>query len=293
MGLGGVNSSLYHSDPGMIQTNPALLDSASSKVASLNYYLQPTGIGLSTVRYNHLFPKAGMFSGSVQYQSYGKINGFDQLGNPLDRVSAGEFALAVSYVRSSNNFRFGGTMKFAGSQLAGYHSNAILFDLGGLFVHPNQRWTVGLSILNLGFVTSRFSESSVVELPFDVRIGTSIKPEHMPMRFSITFNNLAKWDLMQPDEVSPGQNTFLDNTFRHIVFGAEILFSKNVHALVGYNHLRRQELKLDSAPGFSGFSVGAVIDVKNIDFVYAYGGYHSAGNSHSFSLNVNLSEMIK
>lgn len=292
-GLGGVNASLSDSDPGMIQGNPSLLDSSFASTGSVNYFLMPTGIGLSTVRYNHLFAKAGLFSASVQYQSYGKIDAYDAVGNPIGRASAGEFAVAISHVRQSNNFRFGGTMKFAGSQLAGYHSNALLFDAGALFVHPNKRWTVALSMLNFGFITNKFSKSSTVDVPFDIRLGTTIKPEHMPIRFSLTLHQLHNWDLIQPDEVVPGKNTFLDNTFRHVVFGAEILFSKNIHGLIGYNHLRRQELKLESAPGFSGFSVGAVIDIKNIDFAYAFGGYHTAGSSHSFSLNANISELIK
>jgi hypothetical protein len=290
-GLGGVNNSLYQNDINLVLVNPALLDSSQHMMASVNYGLLPVGVGLSGVTYAQSFEKLGTFAAGLQYLSYGKISSYDDRGIYIGEVKSSDFAVSISHARQANNFRLGATIKFVGSQLAGYHSNAILFDAGALFVHPKIQWTVGLSMLNFGFTTSSFSETSDSSLPFDIRLGTSIKPEHMPIRFSVTFRELQQWNLLQPEEEASGENNVLDNVFRHIVFGAEVLLSKNVNILLGYNHLRRQELKLAKAPGFSGFSVGGLIKIKTFEFVYAYAGVHPSGNVHNFTLTGNLGAM--
>lgn len=77
------------------------------------------------------------------------------------------------------------------SSVAGFRSNALLFDLGGTFVHPEKDLTIGLAIKNVGFVLSEYSGTSDTQLPFDVQAGITFKPKHMPLRFSITAYNLA------------------------------------------------------------------------------------------------------
>ena len=86
-------------------------------------------------------------------------------------------------------------------------------------------------------------------------------------------------------------NATVDNIFRHVVIGAEIILNDHLSVLTGYNHLRRKELKPENGGGFSGISLGLDLNIKAFEFVYALGGYHMAGNNHSFSLLANLSEI--
>lgn len=291
-GLGGVNSSLFNNDVNLFINNPALLSPSQSMSASINYALYPESIGLSSITYAQEFEKIGLFGAGLQYMSYGTINGYDDTGAYIGDFSPGDFAVSISHSRVANNFRMGATIKFVGTNIAGYQSNAILFDAGGLFIHPDKDLTVGLAMTNFGFITQRFFAGSETSLPFDIQLGTSFKPEHMPVRFTFTLQKLHQWDLLQPFEKNNGQNKVLDNIFRHIVIGSEILLSPNVNILFAYNHLRRKELKLESISGFSGFSVGTLIKVKSFELVYAFAGYHVAGNTNTFTLTSNLSDLI-
>jgi len=290
-GVGGVNISLFNNDPNLFLSNPALASDSLANRPTVNYTAFPTGVGLSSATYSHSFKKAGLWSAGVQYLSYGKIDGYDNAGNPTNSFKPNDYAITVSHVRSSNNFRFGASLKQVGSNIAGFSGSATLFDLGGVFVHPSQRFTVGMAIKNMGFQWSQLSESVSATLPFDVQLGASVKPLHMPFRFSLTLYKLNQWDLTLPNETITNQ--FADNLMRHVVIGTELLINKHINILFGYNHLRKRELKVDNVGGFSGFSLGLAIKTKVFEFVYAYGGYNVAGNANMITLNVDLKQLIK
>ncbi len=290
-GIGGVNISLYNNDPNLFLSNPALASDSLANRPTVNYTAFPTGIGQSSATYSHNFKKAGLWSAGVQYLSYGQIDGYDNAGNPLGSFNPKDYAVTISHVRYSNNVRFGASIKQVGSDIAGYKASATLFDLGGLFVHPSQRFTVGLTIKNVGFEWQQISETVSTKLPFDVQVGTSVKPLHMPFRFSFTFYNLTRWDLALPNEIST--NAFADNLMRHVVIGAELIMGKHINILFGYNHLRKKELKLENAGGFSGFSLGLDIKTKAFELVYAYGGYNVAGNANMLTLSVDMNQLVK
>ncbi len=290
-GVGGVNISLYRNDPSFFLSNPALASDSLANRATVNYTALPNGIGLSSATYSRTFGNAGLWSAGVQYLSYGKIDGYDDAGNPTSSFKPKDYAITISHVRSSNNFRFGASIKQAGSDIAGYKGSATLFDAGALFVHPTQLLTVGLSIKNIGFEWEKISENISTKLPFDVQIGASFKPLHMPFRFSFTLYKLNTWDLILPNEIST--NKFADNFMRHIVIGSELIINKHINILFGYNHLRKKELKLDDAGSFSGFSLGLDIKTKTFELVYAYGGYHVAGNANMFTLSLDMNQLIR
>jgi len=290
-GLGGVNASLYTGGNSFFLYNPALLADSENRHLSFSYGILPGGAGLSNVNHTFNISSFGTFGAGLQYLSYGEIQGYDNSGAPTELFTPSDYTVSLTHARQANNFRLGATIKFANTGISGYNGNAILFDIGGVFIHPQKDFTVGMVIKNFGFVTSEFSSSGDTSLPFDVQIGTSIKPEHMPLRFSVTLYRLQQWNLMYADEEINSFNASLDNFFRHIVLAAEIIINQHVSLLAGYNHLRRKDLKLDNVGGFSGYSIGTSISVRAFQLVYALGGYHVAGNNNTFTLAVNLSEI--
>lgn len=290
-GLGGVNTSLYYGGHGFFLYNPALLSDTGNDYLSLSYGILPGGAGLSNANYNFNIANLGTFGAGLQYLSYGQIQGYDNTGAPTQVFTPNDFTVSISHARQANNFRFGASLKFSNTSISGYSGNAILFDLGGLFIHPEKDFTVGMSIKNFGFVTSEFSSTSNTSLPFDVQVGTSIKPEHMPIRFSVTFYQLQQWDLTNDGEEVNSFNSWMDNMFRHVVLAAEIILNEHVSILTGYNHLRRKDLKVEQIAGLSGFSVGTSISVKAFHLVYALGGYHVSGNTNTFTLAADLSQI--
>jgi len=296
-GLGGVNVSLANQDVNLGFSNPALSGDSLTGLASFNYLSYFADVNIISSIYQHDFGKLGSWFIGVNHISYGDFDSFDPSGNPIGEFDASETALVIGRSHQVRSFSFGGSIKFLNSSIAGFNSNALVLDIGGAFIHPNQRFFAGLVIKNVGVVLSEFTETSDTELPFDVQAGVSFKPQYMPLRFSLTGYNLSRGNiaafndqLITQNEESAG--TF-EQVFRHINIGAELLLSKNLNLRFGYNHLVRQELKLESTAGGAGFSFGLMFRVKAFEFAYSRGGYHAAGGANNFTLTANTNKFFK
>lgn len=289
-GLGGVNVSLSDIDLNMAYSNPALTSDTLSGYVSFNYLSYFADINNFSFVYQHDLGKYGSWFAGTSHIDYGAIESFDDTGVDLGEVSAGETVIFLGRSHRVSHFGMGVTLKFINSAIAGYSSNALALDIGGTFRHPTHNLTAGLVFKNIGIVLSQYTDTDKAKLPFDVQLGASFKPSHMPFRFSFTGYNLYQGDIsyFDPAQASgddePG--TF-DKIFRHIVIGAELLLTKNVNLRMGYNHLIRQELKLEDASGGAGFSFGLMFRVKAFEFAYSRGGYHAAGGSDNFTLTAN------
>ena len=292
--LGGVNASLADRDINFFFYNPALVSDSLAGVAAVNYQFYVADIGQATFAYAHNFSKIGTLSFGIQHLNYGAIKGYDASGFEMGDFKSSETVLVVGKSHQVSNFRFGMNFKVAFSNLAGYRASALMVDIGGLFVHPKQDLKFGLSIKNLGVVLSEYSETSKSHLPFDVQIGATFKPEHMPLRFSLTAYNLAETDVTyydaQGDEPEPGT---LDKVLRRVNFGTEVLIHKNVNLMIGYNYLVHQELKLTDAGGGAGFSFGFSAQIKSFEFVFSRSAYVEGNAGYAFTLSKNIDTMMK
>jgi hypothetical protein len=141
-------------------------------------------------------------------------------------------------------------------------------------------------------------------LPFDVQIGTSVKPKFMPLRFSFTAHHLHRFDIAYDDpnlSTVKDQNGnevvekvgFADKLARHFVIGTQILLSKNFQLQAGYNHLMRQELKLQNRMAGAGLSFGASLRIKSFEMAYARTYFHAAGGISYITLTGNLATVLK
>lgn len=289
--LGGVNVSLANRDVNFFFSNPALVTDSLAGFASMGYTFYVGDIGQATFSYAHAFDRLGTIAFGVQHLSYGEINGYDPSGAEIGTYKSGETALVVSKSHTVSVFTFGVNLKGVFSSIAGYRSGAILLDLGGTFKHPAHDFTVGLAIKNFGFVLSEYSESSDTKIPFDVQAGITFKPEHMPVRFSLTAWNLAypgdAYDA--PDDTEDDRGT-ISKIMQHINFGAEILLHKNVNVLLGYNVLKQTEFKTDSQG--SGITFGAVLKIKAFDISFSRSGYSVSHAAYGFTVAANLNRMI-
>lgn len=291
-GLGGVNVSLSDKDINFFFSNPALVGDSLAGYASAGYQFFVADIGQASFAYTHKFKSIGTISFGVQHMNYGEITGYDASGLELGSFKSGETAIVISKSHQVSNFRIGANLKAVFSNIAGFHSSAMMFDLGGTFIHPTQNLTVGLTFKNLGFVLSEYSESSETKVPFDVQVGATFKPEHMPLRFSFTAYNLASSgdDYDNPDTEIDDLNS-LDKIMSHVVIGTEILFHRNVNVLLAYNFLKGQELNTDNSGG-KGLSIGAAVNIKAFELVVSRSSYSVGNGAYSFTLNANLQSMI-
>ncbi len=290
--LGGINVSLADRDVNAMFSNPTLTGDTLAGFASASYQFYVADVGQATAAYAHKFRKIGMLTFGVQYLNYGQIKSYDATGAEIGDYKSGESALFVSKSHQISNFRFGATLKMAFSSIAGYRANAVMMDIGGLFVHPKHDFTVGLTIKNMGFVLSDYSETSSSRLPFDVRIGATLKPEHMPLRFSLAAYNLTdRYDPNEPSKDGDESGT-VTKIFRHINFGAEVLLHRNFHLMVGYNYLVHQELKLENAGGIAGISFGFSATIRSFEFVFSRSAYMVGNAGYTFTISKNIETLL-
>lgn len=294
-GLGGVNVSTYNKDVNLIYANPASVSDSMSGYLSINYLNYFADAGLSSFAYAHHTKKYGTFTVGAQRMTLGDFQGFDASGNATRAFNSGSTSILLGHSRMVNNFRVGVNMKVAISNVANYRSSAMLFDIGGMFVHPSKELTVGLVLKNIGFVLSEFTDTSDSSLPLDVQLGATFKPEHMPFRFSFTALSFANLDIAYNDPndgISTDDPGAIDKMLMHFVVGTELLLGKNVNIRAGYNHKIRKELRLQEAAGGAGFSFGFMVKVKSFEIAYGHGGYHLAGGTNNFTIATHIGSMI-
>ncbi|WP_230471118.1 type IX secretion system protein PorQ [Hymenobacter jejuensis] len=303
-GVGGVNVSSRDADPTMLYGNPALLNADMDGRLALGYVDYLADVKQSTAAYVFNTQHAGRFGVALTYLNYGKFEQFDAAGNSLGDFSVNEYAASVSDAYTAGNFTLAGTLKLAVSGIAGNHSVATLADVGALFKHPEKDFTVGLVVRNAGYQLKPYTGSQREPMPLDVQLGASIKPEHMPLRFSLTAHHLQQLDIVYLDPNQRGQldengneikpkKTLGDQIARHFVVGAELILSKNLNVRVGYNHLQRRELRLENASGGAGLSFGMMLQISQFQLDYTRAYYHASGAANYFTIARNLDSLFK
>ena len=296
--LGGVNVTGWDQDVQMFLSNPALLDSLTDHHMGLTYQSLVADISYGTLSYVRDFSKKGIWGFGIQYLNYGDFQGFDPAGTPTGDFKGSEFMAVAAFAKPLGPIQLGADLKIVHSGLAGYSATALLMDIGGIFRHPEQDLTFGLTFRNLGVLLTDFTETSDSELPFDVQLGVTFKPRHMPFRLSLTGYNLglANEKLFNPTGTGEGEEsevTGVDRIMRHMAVGAEVLVHSNFNLRFGYNHLVRQELRLAEASGGAGFSFGFLLRIRSFELAYTRSIYHTGGGYDYFTLVSDLNSFIK
>ncbi len=302
--LGGINVSAFGHDVNMVAANPALLNSEMERQLSLGYIGYLADIKQSNLAYAFNHKKLGRWAASINYLNYGNFVQRDATGMEEGSFTVNDYTFNLSHARQAEAFTIGATARLAVSSIAGNKAVGILADVGGLFKHPERDLTVGLAFKNIGYQLKPFDDGEHQSMPFDAQLGASYKPEHMPVRLSLTAHHLYQLDVVYLDPNSKGQldangneikeeKTVGDKIARHFVIGTEFILSKNFQVRAGYNHLRRKELRLDNASGGAGFSAGAMLRVRAFELNYSSAFYHPAGASHYITVSTDTGTLLK
>lgn len=287
--LGGANvSAPAPNDPQAGLSNPALLDSAMAGKLAFSYVNFVSDIAQNSLQYGFRAGRLGTMSAGLTYLGYGKFEGFDEAGNSTGTFSAQDYALSLTAARHQGPFTLGATLRLAASAYAANKSSAVAADFGARFQHPARQLSVGLAVRTVGVQLKAFDGAEREPLPFDVQLGVSYKPEHMPVRFSATAHRLYQGDIVYLDPSAKGKldennneikptKKLADKIGRHFVGGLEVLLSKNVNLRVGYNYLRRRELRLENVSGGAGFSFGAMVKAGAFQLEFTRAIYSPAG----------------
>ncbi|WP_448520378.1 type IX secretion system protein PorQ [Rhodoflexus sp.] len=297
---GGVQVASVGADPSLWLSNPALNTDSANHQAALQFQ-SLSGQALHTsLAYVLPLRKHQRLGIGLQYIGYGQFEGFDATGAATGNFTAAEYVLSLNYAHTIAPFTLGATLKVAGSSIATFNSTAVLADAGALFQHPRQDFRVGLTVRNLGFAVSNYTDASDWKMPFDAQLGVSFKPEKMPLRFSLTAWQLApSGDIVYNDPTrfagfdANGNpltytTTGLQKLTRRLVAGGELVLHPNFQLRTGYNVLHRQELGLRQRRALSGFSFGMFLKIKTIEFNYSYQVRHVAGGISAFGIVADM-----
>ena len=285
LGLGSVNVSASRQDVSMFWANPALLNADLHQHVSLGYqgYYQS---GLYQMAYAHHRPWGTMAAG-ISAWNFGEFEGYDNTGQPTGTFTTGAYTASVAYARTEGAFTLAVATKLSGNQFVDGGGLAWLSDVAGLYQHPVQDLRVGIVFSNLGTVVG----GPKVRVPWNIRLGTSYKPKHMPVRLSVTFTDLYQWDIVNFDSSFTEEirhPRFRQQAFSHVVLGGELILGENFSAFVGYNPRRRQEMSLPNYGALAGFSTGLELKIKQFALGYGVGFYHLAGGTHQITLATDL-----
>ncbi|HEV7230000.1 MAG TPA: type IX secretion system protein PorQ [Bacteroidia bacterium] len=311
--LGGTVISIQDHDLNLAVINPALLDSTLDNQLALNYtkYLPDVNINYGFVSYAKHFKDIGTFDANLQYINYGRFKETDVTGVETGSFSAADYSFNVGYGKplgkpdSSKQFSVGANVKFISSQYYNFNSTGAAADIGINFLNIRHNLSASILVRNMGRQFTDYVSGNAEPLPFEILAGISFKPKHAPFRLTVTGTHLETWDLTYIDPANPPLTTdpltgqpiiqhpfriWSDKLMRHLLFGGEVLLSKNFNIRLGYNYERREELMVQSRRGLIGMSFGFGFRIYKFHFSYGHAAYHIAGGSNTFSITTNLSD---
>ena len=299
--LGNVLLNTIDNDINLAQQLPSLNHAGMNHQFSANYTNYYAGVNFGSVLYG--LPSS-MFENicvGLKYINYGDFTRADDFGNVQGDFTAGEYAFYASTALYDNTYRIGATLKGVYSNLDSYKSYGILADLAITYEIKKERMYTSLLMKNAGFQLKTYAEE-FEPMPFELLLGISSKLEYAPLRWSVTWAHLEKWDLSYKDDselidpltskVIPQNISFRDRLLSHLQVGGEFLLSQNFNFRFGYNFRRRQELALDLYKNNVGMSWGFIIKISRFHFNYARSVYHSIGPMHTISVTSSMKQWM-
>jgi hypothetical protein len=300
MGVNHFTSSGH--DPALFFQSPTQLDSTKTNrvSASIMPYLADTKF--VNLAYAHDVSKTGAVWGvGVQYLNYGTMTETDAVGNVIGEFRAADYGVAAGYGHVLGAFTIGGSAKLVGSSVDAYHTVGAAFDFGATFKHPAEDLSIGFVVKNVGFLKQNFSSAVTPQLPLDIRVGMTLKPKYMPIRLSLTAHHLNRFDMVYNDPDLfytynqngariPKKVGIAEKLGRHLAVGAEVLLHPNFRILLGYDHLRRQELRLTDKGALAGLSLGAWLRIKKFEIGYGRSQYTPMIGTSSLSVVYDLTK---
>ncbi|MFN7014240.1 MAG: type IX secretion system protein PorQ [Bacteroidia bacterium] len=305
--LGGNATAIYDGDINLVHFNPALINGQMSNNLNLSYINYFSDITYGYISYSNRIKK-GFYNAGIQYISYGKFVKADANGDITGEFTAGEYVFNTAYAQQlpylDSSISVGANLKFLYSTFEQYQSFGLASDIGAIYYNPKYKLGVALTLMNVGTQISTFDKGNREPTPFNAQLGISKQFTKAPIRFSMVYENLQRFNLTYLDTLNVKTNSltgekeiesipFHDKLLRHIVVGAEIFPTKNLFFRAGFNYRRRQELKVATRSGTVGLSWGIGFRISKFHLSYGRAIYHLAGPSNHITITTNLSSFSK
>ncbi len=260
-------------------TNPAVLAGIEKSQWTANYVDHLLDFQGGQIAFGKRENRFGTLAIGLIYFNYGDFEETNQFGEQTGRnFGASEFALAggISNVLGEG-FTYGVNFKFVYSSLDNYSASGLAFD-GGIIYSPSyiSDFQFGVSVANLGFVMSHYTENRDEELPTFLRVGFAKKLAHLPLLFTASLNDLT---------LDTGDNA---DIFKRFSVGGEFDLSEAVRFRIGYDNGVNQSVKSLGARSFGGLSAGIGVNYKNFRLDYAFSNYGDLGKQNRLGITGGL-----
>ena len=293
-------------DLSMAIANPSIIDENLHTKIALTFvdYIAGTNYGMAA--YSHTFKKVGSFTTALQFIDYGRFLEADETGQTYGNFSGGDYALTFGWGRKlDKHFLIGANLKLIYSQLENYHSFGMAVDVAGSYYHQKSGFMATILFKNIGRELHSYVPGNIEPLPFDIQVGLSQKFNTLPLRYNIVYDHLEKFNLTYNDPLKSNVDAitgdtikvskveqFADKLMRHFVLGVEFYPVKRFYISLGYNYMRRRELRTDVKKGIVGFSVGCGINVYKFRISYAWAKYHLSAAPNTITITTNISDFF-
>lgn len=304
--VGGRAYSILDDDVSLFLQNPALINAKMHHNISIGYESYFGGTNMASAAYGRHFDKIGTFAGGIQYINYGRFTAADEAGNIEGKFTAANYMISGGFSREfAKLLSIGINMKLGVSQYESYSAVGLGFDIGAAYISKSRLFVTSILIRNAGFQLKGFTQGKREGLPFEFSVGASHEFGKVPIRLSVTAHNLQQPNLtfINPEESNQldlsGQPTvnkpkLSQKIMSHFVIGAEVFpFKKLISLRLGYDFLRRYEMKAAARGGTVGLSWGIGLKIHRFELNYSRNAYHLAGSPNVLNLNIKLGPMPK
>ena len=298
--LGGYTPIVIDDDPNLALFNPSLINASMNSFVSLNYVNYYADINYGSIAFMPKISSKFQILSGIKYVDYGFFEETDEFGNIIGQFNASEYLFSlgsskVLFNGGNNLFNIGLSTKLALSQLYTDFSLAFLIDFSLLYVNSHKRINTSLLVRNFGYQLIKYNNGNLENLPFELLFSISNKLEHMPLRWTLSFQHLENWNLNfenlnQSEEIlTEDKANFGEEFMRHIVLGLEFLITKNLNFRLGYNNRNRNEMMILDRKAMVGFSYGFSFKLNRFKFNYGRSLNHFSGPVNSLGITTNIS----
>ena len=289
---------------GDVLFQPALLDSSHSGRFHLGFMDHFAGTAQAAALYARRPEKRKwVWHTSLRNLGFGNFTTRDPSGVEMGQFTASDVAwVSGASLPLDSNLTLGTSIWLGQSVLADRRSSFSQVDVGLTYFRNDRNlrlaalWRPWGGMTNVGGtnVSGRFDP--------DLRLSLSKGFANAPFTFLFTYDELQNWDIspegLYDDSIDPltgdtvpnGTWAFGDRLLRHLAVGTELDLGTVLKFPFGYHHRRRQELRLNNAPGTAGFAWGIDFKVRRFQVAVARNTYHTAGASTHLAIRTRLTD---
>ncbi len=286
-------------DVSQLLWNPSAVNLEVDGDISANFvsYIADINVG-SLVYAKSINPKYGIAFLGIQYFDYGDFDRTEATGpEVLGLFTSKDLAFSLGYGYQYQDFSFGLSLKYISSKIDVFTSNAILYDLGVTYTHPEKPLVASLVIRNSGKQLTEYIDTEE-KVSSNIGLSAEYRLEHIPIKIYGALDDIGNWDISAPNPSrskkvfdgadEPEEISEVQNAFRHLSLGAELWPEKLFNLRIGYNARRAQEFQLEPARTNAGLSYGFGINTKFIKFDYAFSKFQEGAKYSTFGLTLHL-----